>query len=52
MQPDIEFKPLYALIERKSSGDFALAVLRMFLGSKMAVESQVITRVFLAPGPM
>ena len=40
MQPDIECKPLYALIDRKSSGDFSLAVLRMFLGSKMAAEDR------------
>ena len=40
MQPDIECKPLYALIDRKSSGDFSLAVLRMFLGSRMAAEDR------------
>ena len=40
MRPDIEGKPLYALIDRKTSGDFALAVLRMFLGSKMAAEDR------------
>lgn len=40
MQPDIECKPLYALIDRKTSSDFALAILRMFLGSKMAAEDR------------
>jgi hypothetical protein len=34
MQPDVECKPLYALIDRKTSGDFALTVLRMYLGRK------------------
>ena len=40
MRPDIECKPLYALIDRKTSGDFALAVLQIFLGSKMAAEDR------------
>jgi len=40
MQPDIECKPLYALIDRKTSSDFGLAVLRMFLGSRMAAEDR------------
>jgi hypothetical protein len=40
MKPDIECKPLYALLDCKTSGDFAMAVLRMFLGSKMAAEDR------------
>ncbi len=40
MQPDVECKPLYALIDRKTSGDFALAVLRMYFGGKMAAEDR------------
>ena len=40
MRPDIECKPLYALIDRKTSGDFALAVVRGFLGSQMAAEDR------------
>ncbi len=34
MRPDVECKPLYRLIDRKTSGDFALALLRMYLGRK------------------
>jgi hypothetical protein len=34
MRPDVECKPLYALIDRKTSGDFALTLLRMYLGRK------------------
>ena len=40
MRPDIECKPLYALIDRQTSGDFALAVLRLFLGSQTAAEDR------------
>ena len=40
MQPDVECKPLYALIDRKTSGDFALSVLQMYFGSKMAAEDR------------
>ena len=35
MQVDVEARPLLALIDRGSSGDFALAVLKMFLGGDM-----------------
>lgn len=34
IRPDVEAKPLYALIDRKSSGDFAVFVLQSFFGSK------------------
>ena len=34
IQPDIEARPLYALIDRTTSGDFALEVFRQFAGSK------------------
>ncbi len=40
MQPDVECKPLYAMIDRKSSGEFALAVLRLYLGTKMAADDR------------
>ena len=40
MQPDVECKPLYALLDRKTSGDFALAVLQMYFGGKMAAEDR------------
>ncbi|MDQ3623285.1 MAG: DUF4132 domain-containing protein, partial [Verrucomicrobiota bacterium] len=33
IEPDSEARPLYALIDRGTSGDFALAVLQGFLGS-------------------
>ena len=33
MRADIEAKPLFAMIDRKTSGDFALAVLNAFLAS-------------------
>ncbi|HEV3119536.1 MAG TPA: DUF4132 domain-containing protein [Gemmataceae bacterium] len=34
IRPDIEAKPLFALIDRKNNADFALAVLKGFLASK------------------
>jgi len=34
IRPDVEAKPLFALINHNASGDFALAVLEMFLESK------------------
>jgi hypothetical protein len=40
IRPDIECKPLYALIDCKTSGDFALAVLQSFLASKMRAEDR------------
>lgn len=40
MQPDVECKPLCAMLDRKSGGDFALAVLRMYLGTKMAADDR------------
>ena len=40
IRPDVEAKPLYAMIGRKTSGDFALAVLRAFLGSKMDAQDR------------
>lgn len=35
IRPDVEAKPLYALIDRDTSGNFALEILKGFLGSKM-----------------
>ncbi len=35
MRPDIEARPLYAQIDRKTSGDLALAVAKAFFGSKL-----------------
>ena len=35
LRPDVEAKPLYALIDRKSSGDFAVEILKNFLASKV-----------------
>jgi HEAT repeat protein len=40
MRADVEAKPLYALIDRKSSGDFALPLLQQFLGSPQAAEDR------------
>jgi hypothetical protein len=40
MRADVEAKPLYALIDRATSGDFALAVLQRFLASDMAAEDR------------
>jgi hypothetical protein len=40
IEADVECKPLYALLDRKTAGDFALAVLQMFLASKMAAEDR------------
>lgn len=34
IRPDVEAAPLYKLIDRRASGDFARAILRGFLGSK------------------
>lgn len=35
IRPDIEAKPLYAMIDRKSSGAFAVEILKSFLASKV-----------------
>ena len=35
MRADIEAKPLYALIDRKSSGDFAIEIIESFFASKV-----------------
>lgn len=40
IKADIEVKPLYSLIDRKKSGDFALTVLEAFLKSKMLPEDR------------
>ncbi|WP_254512440.1 DUF4132 domain-containing protein [Anatilimnocola floriformis] len=40
MRPDVEAKPLYALIDRSSSGDFAVSLLAHFFGSKMDAEDR------------
>lgn len=40
IRPDVEAKPVYAMIDRSTSGDFALAVLEGFLASKMAPEDR------------
>lgn len=40
IRPDVEAKPLYALIDRSSSGDFALELLKQFLASDMAAEDR------------
>jgi hypothetical protein len=40
MRPDIEAKPLYAQIDRKSAGDLALAVLQAFFGSKADADDR------------
>jgi hypothetical protein len=40
MRPDIEAKPLYAQIDRKSSGELALAVLQAFFKSKADADDR------------
>ncbi len=40
MRADVEAKPLFALIDRQTSGDFGLAVLRMFCSGPMAAEDR------------
>ena len=40
IRADVEAKPLFAMIDRKTSGDFALSVFEMFRGSAMAAEDR------------
>jgi hypothetical protein len=40
IRADVEAKPLFAMIDRKTSGEFALKVLEMFCGSDMAAEDR------------
>lgn len=40
MRADIEAKPLYAMIDRNTSGDLGVAVLQAFLGSKMDADDR------------
>ncbi len=40
IQADVEARPLYALIDRGSSGDFALEVLKRFAATKAAPEDR------------
>lgn len=40
MRADVEAKPLYALLDRESSGDFGLFILQSFFGSKMEAEDR------------
>lgn len=40
MRADIEAKPLYAMLDRATSGDLALAVVQAFFGSKMDAEDR------------
>ncbi len=40
MRADIEAKPLYAQIDRQTSGDLALAVLQAFFGSKAEADDR------------
>ncbi|MCY2968099.1 MAG: DUF4132 domain-containing protein, partial [Planctomycetota bacterium] len=40
MRPDVEVKPLYALIDHSTSGDFALALLQHYLGSAMSADDR------------
>lgn len=40
IRPDVEAAPLYKLIDRAGSGEFARAVLRGFLGSKQAAADR------------
>ncbi len=40
MRADVEAKPLYALIDRKTSGDFALVLLQQFLASPQVAEDR------------
>ena len=40
IRADVEAKPLFAMTDRKTSGDFALKVLEMFCGSAMAAEDR------------
>jgi hypothetical protein len=40
MRPDIEAKPLYDQIDRKTSGELALAVLQAFFGSKAEADDR------------
>jgi len=40
IRPDVEAGPLYALIDRTTSGDFAIAFLKMFFASPMAADDR------------
>src|SRR5262249_34866984 len=40
MRPDVEAKPLYALIDRSKSGEFAITLLQQFLAGEMAAEDR------------
>ncbi|MFI5458284.1 MAG: DUF4132 domain-containing protein [Isosphaerales bacterium] len=35
IRPDVEAKPMYGMIDRETSGDYAVEILKQFLGSKV-----------------